>query len=277
MRHRGDARHWALRVAPGEEDVAARISRLRERLRARSDSLAVPDLKQANVRGGGTAQADDLATLPVTWKRLVDVASASDWSGRVLYRAAVAAEARHAVEVGTNIGMGACYIAAGLARNGDPRLTCLDGAPNLLAAAADHVDEIAGFRPITREGVFAESVVALADELADGSLDLVFIDGEHYYDATLRDASLLIPKLRDGGIAIFDDIAWNDEMERAWRELATRPDCAEALEPRVRGSRRLGLFVKGPRAGAQIRVFDSAPGPPGIWVIARRVRHLMAR
>jgi predicted O-methyltransferase YrrM len=261
-----------LQRAAGEDEVAGRIAALRDRLSASGESLELPNLKAANVRGGGTARGDaETITVPLT--RLVDRASSNEWSGRVLYRCARGRQT--AIEVGANVGLGSVWIAAALDR--PQRLMLLDGAGALLQIADRHVQEIAGFSCELHEGLFAETVPALADELPDESVDFVFIDGEHFYEPTMRDADLIIPKVRDTGVIVFDDISWNDDMERAWAELARRPDCQLAIEPRHRGARRLGVFLKGSGGDGRIHVVDDAPGPAPLWRLAREVRRRVVR
>jgi predicted O-methyltransferase YrrM len=262
-----------LQRAEGEDEVAARITALRGRLSASGESISIPDLKQANVRGGGTALKGDTRTITVPMTRMVDRASSNEWSGRVLYRCARGR--RSAIEVGANVGLGSVWIAAAL--EPPQRLILLDGAGSLLRVADEHVQEIAGFSCELREGLFGETVPALADELTDDSVDFVFIDGEHFYEPTIRDANLIIPKVRENGIVVFDDISWNDDMERAWSDLAKRADCRLAIEPRHRGARRLGVFVKGSGGDGRIRVVDDALGPASVWGFARRVRRRIVR
>lgn len=45
-------------------------------------------------------------------------------------------------------------------------------------------------------------------EFVDESVDVVFIDGDHRYDAVLSDLTLWWPKLRCGGLMIGDDYSW---------------------------------------------------------------------
>ncbi len=259
--------------AEGEDELADRVAALRARLAASSESVPIPDLKAANVRGGGTAREGDTQTVMESIARTVHAATTNEWNGRVLYRCARGS--RTAVEIGANIGLGSVWIGAALETPN--RLILLDGARSLLEIADQNVQEIAGFSPELREGLFSDTVSALADDLADNSVDFVFVDGEHYYEPTMRDAALLIPKVREEGVIVFDDISWNDDMERAWSDLARRPDCRLAIEPRHRGARRLGVFVKGSGGDGRIHVVDDAPGPAPLWRLAREVRRRVVR
>lgn len=47
------------------------------------------------------------------------------------------------------------------------------------------------------------------------SLDIVFVDGDHSYTATLRDLELWYPKIRKGGVLSGHDFGSNPEVTRA--------------------------------------------------------------
>jgi len=58
----------------------------------------------------------------------------------------------------------------------------------------------------------------VADRIPDG-LDMVFIDGDHSYEAVLSDLLLYIPKLRRGGLIVMHDYTFDSvkaAAERAW-------------------------------------------------------------
>ena len=47
-----------------------------------------------------------------------------------------------------------------------------------------------------------------ADLFEDGSLDIVYIDGDHTYEAVVKDLAAWYPKVKKGGIICGDDIGW---------------------------------------------------------------------
>jgi precorrin-6B methylase 2 len=57
------------------------------------------------------------------------------------------------------------------------------------------------------------TVHGAAAQFPDQSLDLIFIDGNHQYDAVLQDLHAWYPKLRSGGLLAGDDYAWPDVQE----------------------------------------------------------------
>ena len=46
------------------------------------------------------------------------------------------------------------------------------------------------------------------DEFADGSIDILHIDGNHTKDSALSDAEMYLPKVKKGGYIWFDDVNW---------------------------------------------------------------------
>ena len=52
--------------------------------------------------------------------------------------------------------------------------------------------------------------------------DLVFIDGNHRYEATLKYFELLKNNLSDKSIVVLDDIHWSSGMRRAWRRYVLK-------------------------------------------------------
>ena len=67
-----------------------------------------------------------------------------------------------------------------------------------------------------RVGRFQDTLPAA---LAEGPLGYAFVDGHHDEEATLEYFERLLPHAPEA-VLVFDDIRWNDRMERAWRRIA---------------------------------------------------------
>lgn len=61
--------------------------------------------------------------------------------------------------------------------------------------------------------------IEAAGDFADGSVDLIFIDGDHQYGSVRQDLNTWYPKIRPGGLMIGDDYAWPG-VERAVKEFS---------------------------------------------------------
>jgi hypothetical protein len=59
------------------------------------------------------------------------------------------------------------------------------------------------------------------DQIPDGSLDCVFVDGDHSYSAVIADLTFWWKKVRSGGQLLGDDF-WMTDVSRAVNEFAQR-------------------------------------------------------
>ena len=64
-----------------------------------------------------------------------------------------------------------------------------------------------------------ESLSITNSEIADGSVDCVFVDGDHTYDAVKHDLRFWWKKVRSGGMLLGDDY-WMEGVARAVHEFA---------------------------------------------------------
>jgi predicted O-methyltransferase YrrM len=62
------------------------------------------------------------------------------------------------------------------------------------------------------------------------SIDIAFIDGDHTYEATLKNFNLLLPFFHENSIVIFDDIQWSRGMERAWNEIKSMNEVWQSID-----------------------------------------------
>jgi hypothetical protein len=71
-----------------------------------------------------------------------------------------------------------------------------------------------------------------------GPVELLFIDGDHSYEGVRRDAELWLPRLMDGGIVMFHDVA--TAAYSGPRRIVRRMVC---LSPRFDAIARVGSMV----------------------------------
>jgi len=118
------------------------------------------------------------------------------------------------VEIGSYQGGSACFLAAGIARRGHGKLTCVDpflgGPPWLGMAPWQHTLE--KFRQGTKFcGVDGWIEPRMGDSTAVAAvwpaepISAVFIDGDHSFLGALKDFENWAPKLHSGGLVLVDD------------------------------------------------------------------------
>ena len=100
---------------------------------------------------------------------------------------------------------------------GDVHMGDLD--PEIGIEVAEYNRRYSSFSEL-RTTTFAEAV----DEFADGTIDLLHIDGTHTYEDVKRDFKAWLPKVSAEGIVLLHDVAVHDRgfgVWRLWEEIAT--------------------------------------------------------
>ena len=188
----------------------------------------VADLRAAYARDRTALTLDDHGAGPraggTTRKTIAEIAASSgtpERFGGYLLRAADLLRPRRVLELGTNLGLGTAYLAAGLPPGG--RLVTIDADRQVLAKAERSVGELypdADLRFV--HGTFDGALAGCLRQL-DGRVDLAFVDGHHEEHATVRYFETVLPSTGPSSVLIFDDIHWSAGMERAWRRIRRHP------------------------------------------------------
>jgi predicted O-methyltransferase YrrM len=166
----------------------------------------------------------------------------SDAQGRALFRAAAETDGRGAiVEIGSWKGRSTTWLASG-ARLAGHRVYAID--PHCRSReypSAETLDEFLG--NLARNGLadIVEPLVMTSEAAAahiEGPVELLFIDGDHSYEAVRRDAELWLPRLIEGGTVMFHDVATAaySGPRRIVREMVCR-------SPWFHGISRVGSMV----------------------------------
>ena len=177
----------------------------------------------AGIKGGEQAQTRHVK------KRLSSIMKNSatpPLQGALLSQWVKRAKPAKILELGTSLGIGTMYLAAG-----DPgtKVYTMEGAPAIADIARQHFIEL-GFSPQILQ--FVGSFDALLKEVQSGlgELDMVFLDGHHAYAPTIDYFERLLPSMAPGAILIVDDIRWTQEMWRAWRTLQRHPKVKQSMD-----------------------------------------------
>ena len=174
----------------------------------------------------------------------------SEAQGRALFRAAAETTGRGAiVEIGSWKGRSTTWLASG-ARLAGRRVYAID--PHCRSReypSAQTLDEFLG--NLARNGLadIVEPLVMTSEAAAahiEGPVELLFIDGDHSYEAVRRDAELWLPRLIEGGTVMFHDVATAaySGPRRIVREMVCR-------SPWFHGISRVGSMVVAHRTGGR--------------------------
>lgn len=145
--------------------------------------------------------------------------SISPASATFLYAAVSAFKPRVVLELGTNIGVSAAYLAAGLGP--DATLMTLEASRYRLKVAQNLHRELGLTNVAYTAGSFSDSLPGVLSRLPP--IEMAFIDGHHQYEPTLQYFSKIWEHSVDGCVFIFDDIRWSDGMKNAWSDLCGDP------------------------------------------------------
>ena len=116
------------------------------------------------------------------------------------------------VELGTSLGVTTAYMAAMDSRN---KVVTYEGCAAVAAIAKENWKAL-GIRNI--ECRVGEITADMLERDLD-KVDVAFIDANHTYTSTLAYFNVLAKKVHAKSVIVVDDIHYNPEMERAWKEI----------------------------------------------------------
>ncbi len=217
------------------------IEALRRQMLSSSLTLDVEDYGRADEQGRPMHRR-------VSLRRLAKHASSPSLQGRWLFRTAQWLRPQRLLELGTGLGVGTAYLAAGVGRGA--RVVSLEGCPACAQVAEAHLDMLRlGDRVRIRSGPFVQTLPQALRDL--GTLDFVFFDGHHRGAATVAYFEQCLPLAHAQTIFAFDDIYWSADMTKAWQHIRAHPrvtlsiDCYELtfafFHPALREKQHLTL------------------------------------
>jgi len=138
--------------------------------------------------------------------------------GRLLFRIVRYFKPGLTLELGTSLGLSTAYMAFG---NPEGKIITLEGSAPIAAEAERNFEHLGLVNIDQRIGRFDDELPGILKEV--DHFDLVFIDGNHKKEATMKYFQLLLEHLMAGSILIIDDIHWSKGMEEAWKEISAHP------------------------------------------------------
>lgn len=202
-----------LEVIEGKNDsVIEQINTLRTKLRNDRTEIALTDL--------GTG-----SDLSRTISSLENKTAVAAKYGELLHRLVKHFQPSTILEIGTSLGISSAYIASGNLRS---KILTIEGS-NELAKLARQNHSLLGFENIQIELGDIDDVLPNCIQKLD-TIDFVFFDGNHTYDATLRYFETCLQKHNENSVFVFDDIYWSEEMQNAWNVIRQNPSVTLTLD-----------------------------------------------
>ncbi|MBA6152719.1 O-methyltransferase [Gelidibacter maritimus] len=120
------------------------------------------------------------------------------------------------LELGTNLGIATHAMALA---NPKASITTIEGCSEILNVANQQFSNKRISNVTTIQGDFTSKI----QELTQDKWDLIFFDGHHSKEATLRYFEILLSKAHNDSVFIFDDIYWSKGMTEAWQIIKAHP------------------------------------------------------
>lgn len=181
------------------------ITTLRKTLRANTTKLLLNDF--------GTGKATEK-----TISCIEQNVSIRPKYGLLLFRLVQHFKPRYILEIGTSIGISSSYMALAA-----PHATVfsLEGSPALIQVAKQNYNKLKLSNVHLKEGDFDKTITKILPQMP--VLDLVFFDGNHTQQATIKYFEECMQYAGEQSVFVFDDIYWSREMTAAWEIIRQHP------------------------------------------------------
>jgi predicted O-methyltransferase YrrM len=200
---------------------------LREQLLSNSTPLRVTDY------GAGPDAAYDKGTSATgvqyrqtTIAQVAARSGSSDQQGQRLFRLVNWHKPQHLLELGTSLGLGTLYMAYALPN--PYQFITLEGCPQITEVARLHLETFKKGDIQVIDGPFQQTLGTALERLQ--RLDMVYFDGDHRYEPTLRYFDQCLSYAHDNSIFVFDDVHWSSGMERAWETIKAHPKVTMTID-----------------------------------------------
>lgn len=133
-------------------------------------------------------------------------------SAQLIYSLASEYRPQTILELGTNVGISASYLAAA-----GGNVTTLESSPYRLRLAEKLHRSLNLHNIMYVQGLFSDTLKRTLEAMP--AVELAFVDGHHQYQATLDYFEAIAVQAAPGCVFVFDDIRWSKGMRRAWKRL----------------------------------------------------------
>lgn len=192
----------------------APVEQLRSRLLQSNGVVEVTDLGAGSLTGASnTRRIRDIARHAAKPAKF----------GQLFYRLVQYLDAKNVLELGTSLGLSAAYMASAGAT-----VHTIEGCPNIAELARMNFSELGLHNIRQHTGNFDNELGGVLQNMPNP--DIVYIDGNHREEPTVRYFEESLPFLRDSAVVIFDDVHWTEGMERAWETVKAHPSVTTTID-----------------------------------------------
>ncbi len=203
------------------------IEKLRKSLKQNNQKITVTDL------GAGSKHTRQNERSIAS---IAKHAAISKKYGQLMNRLVEFYKIKNILELGTSLGIGTAYLAQTKLKS---IVTTVEGCPEIYKQALKNVKQLGLLNVEVYNEAFEDRLVKLAEK--QPVYDLIYIDGNHTYEATLNYFEFAMNHTHDHAFIVFDDIHWNEEMEKAWQKICEAKKINVSMD-----LFRLGIVLKRP-------------------------------
>ncbi len=181
------------------------------------------------------------STSEMTVSEVVGRAASPEIWAQFFYRLSQTSKIKNILEIGTNLGVSGQYFIKALEGKKNTKFITLEGVKGLCEIASTRFDILSDqnhFEVV--HGLYDKSLQYIVK--SNIYFDLVFIDGNHRYESTLKYFELLKNNLSNSALVIFDDIHWSSGMRKAWQEICAQKGIVFSIN-----FFKLGIIVYDPK------------------------------
>jgi predicted O-methyltransferase YrrM len=183
------------------------LDKIRQQLLQNQQPIEVVDLGAGSKKMNDTRKVADIAKYSVVSKKY----------GELLFRLVNYFKPQSVLELGTSLGLSSLYMAHAIPK---ATIISIEGCPNTYNFAKQL---ITSYEAKNIELINVSFDDAFESVLQNKKFDLVYIDGNHTYEATIKYFHLLLESVSENSLLIFDDIYWTADMTKAWEEIKAHP------------------------------------------------------
>lgn len=163
---------------------------------------------------GAASGRKKFTTYRIATNKLAKQRSNPPYINHVLYKVVKHFKPETMIELGTSVGLGSMALALG---KPSARLITLEGCASVASVAESNLKKFNLNHIELVIGSFENTLQTVLDQI--DKVDLVFFDGNHRKQPTLRYFKQCLAKAHEESVFIFDDIHWSGEMETAWEQI----------------------------------------------------------
>ena len=134
-------------------------------------------------------------------------------------------QAKTIIELGTSLGTTSLYISK---LNPKAKIYTLEGSREVANIAQLQFNKLHAKNIELIIGTFDQTFPKLLENQVKP--DLIFIDGNHTYEASIRYFEIALKYSHSKTLFIFDDINWSEGMKQAWKEIKSHPKVSISID-----------------------------------------------